>query len=267
MALLYTTGQMKNASPTFSTGGEATGFPVQNCFDFNPDTYYKPSATGQVTIDIDFGETVTIDQFAVWIHNYNHDYESGSQAIGIATDDNDDGNYTATTVFGSELWDNTVGTPIYFPYSSPTSATKRYWRFQVANMTEIAEISQLFFLRKRTLSTDYQYPTSHVDVYESREIFADGGRRFVYGINSNVRKEWKREYQITNGTDWDSQPLKQAFDDCAGTRYPLIYSDADGSTYCRFANQRIDSNEQDYRFYKPTVTYVTIPYIPDGESY
>ena len=127
-----------------SVTSEATGFDIENAFDFNPDTYWKPTSTAQQTIDIDLGAVQTVDQFAVWIHNYDTDYESGTQTIALGSDDNDDGNYSAVTTFCQSTFNNTVGQPIYFPCSSPTQRSKRYWRVVISNMTAIAEFSQIF---------------------------------------------------------------------------------------------------------------------------
>ena len=106
---LYTLGLMYKAKVTSATSA-ATGFPKENIVDYNPDTYWKPTSTANQTINIDLGSTQTIDQFALFIHNY--ETFGGTNTVLAKYDSNDDGNYTAVTTFASGTISNILGKPI-----------------------------------------------------------------------------------------------------------------------------------------------------------
>jgi len=250
----------------------ATGFPKENLLDYNPDTYWKPTTTEDQTIDIDLGAVQTVDQFAVWIHNYNTDYESGSQAISLSYSTDDSSDYSgspAVTAFVGAFFDNTVGQPIYFPGNIAGSVSKRYWRFVIGNMTTVAEISQIFFLRTRAISIGNQFPEPDALKYHDNLIELPGGRSFVAGINSQgIYNNIARTY-LLEGTTWTSTTLYLAYQDCKGRRYPLILNEGTDYKYVRFnqPDNELSKNQIEYLFYNPTVTYKQIPYIADGEYY
>ncbi len=268
---LYTTGIMAKAMVKDITS-EATGFPRQNLLDFNPDTYWKPTNTDNQTIDIELGEAYTVTGFAVWIHNYNTDYNIGSQVIQVLSDDNDDGSYTAVTASCTDTFEAfTVGHPIYFPSDTYgwTEATRRYWRVIIGNMSIVSEISGFFFLVKRVVSIGNQWPEPDALKYYNSRIELPGGRQFITGINSHgITNNILRTY-ILEGTTWTSTSLYLAFQDCKGSLYPLIMNEGTDYKYVRFNNEgdELSKNQIDYLLYNPTVIFRQIPYIADGETY
>jgi hypothetical protein len=256
---------MVKASITAITS-EETGYPKENMMDWNPDTHWRPSSTSNQTIDIDLGSAQQVDQFAVWIHNYNTDYDFGTHGIQLYSDDNDDGNYTAITAMISELWDPTVGTPIYFPAASPTPTTKRYWRLAIVNCgSNIAQISGIFLLRKRTLTAAANLPLRDTGQFFNRTMRAAGGRRFVAGLNSGEGGTLPRTFVLSQ-TDWEA--LEDAHQDCRGSLRPFIYTEDSVNYYVRFTEDldKLDQNMIHYQLYQPTITLEKIPYIQDGET-
>jgi hypothetical protein len=259
-AVLYTTGIMEKVSA--HTGGS---LPIGNAFDFNPDTYFESPVTPDRTIEIDFNQVVTVDQFAMWIHNYNTDYDDDTQTITVQSDDNDDGNYTSVTNFGAIAFDNTVGDPIYIPFVNPTPTSKRYWRILLTNMSIIAEASMFLFLRKRILAVGNQYPEDDWDDFATREVMALGGRKFVQGVNRNRLGGFTRKFLLNGTTDF--QALQNAYRDSHKNRFPLIYEEGSIRRFVRFTNQPFSQALNDYQLYEPEVQFELVPYIADGESY
>ena len=266
-ANLFTTGILAKAIITSATS-EATGFPKENLLDFNPDTFWKPTSTANQTIDIDLGAVQTVDQFAIWIHNYDTDYESGTQtiAIGYSTDDSSDYSGGVTQFVGT-LFNNTVGQPIYFPATPSGPISKRYWRFLITNMTAIAEISQIFLVRKRAITIGNQFPEPDADKFYNNSIALPGGRKFTAGINSKSIKDNVGRTYILEGTVWTSTPLYLAHQDCKGVRYPLILSENSDYKLVHFTIDTLSKNKIGHLMYNPFVIYREAPHIADGESY
>jgi len=268
-ATLYTTGLMAKGSASVSTGGSSSGHGINNAFDFNPDTYWAPSSTDNQIIDVDMGASVSPDNFAIWVHDYDTDYESGTQSIGIYTDDNDNGSYSAVTVWGGSavLFDNTVGDPIYYPLSSLTleAVTKRYWRIAIASMTSIAEISMFLWLKTRSISIANQWPEDDTDDFETDTVTAGGGRQYIQLFNRNATGRITRRYFFNGDTDKDA--LRNAFLDSKKNAYPLILKEGAVSKLVRFTNDPFNKRQVQYQQYTPTVSFDRIPYIEDGETY
>jgi len=267
---LFTTGLMEKVSAEVISGSSASGHGIEFAFDFNPDTYWKISGTGTFVIDVDMGQTITPDDFAIFWHDYNTDHDSGTQAINVYTDDNDDGNYTATTLWwtGSAVdLNNTVGDPIDFPLSGVTlaSRTKRYWRIGFGNMTQAIEISQFFFLKTREVSVGNQWPENDEDDYETRLVKAGGGRQLVRLLNRNQTGRFTRQFLFNGDTDYDA--LRNAFADSKKNTWPLILQEGSTNTLVRFASKPFKKRQLEYQQYNPTVLFERVPYIEDGENY
>lgn len=269
---LYTTGVMENVTASVSTGGSATGHGIYSGFDFNPDTYWKADASDSINIDIDLGSAQTIDQFAVWIHDYNTTYEGGAlpHGIGLVYDTNDNGSYSATTTFASGVFADSAGSPIYFPASSPTPATKRYWRVVFVNLNMataiVPEISQFFLLRKREMTKGNEYPETDSKKFYNSVKESAGGRQFVQAVNSQCVNVFPRSYVIS-GSAWTSSALYLAHQDSKGRRFPLILSENSANYLVRFDSDELSKSEQDYQYYTPSVTFIELPHIPDGSAY
>ena len=269
---LYTTGVMESVTASVSTGGSATGHGIYSGLDFNPDTYWKADASNNIAIDIDLGSVQTIDQFAVWIHDYDTTYEGGSPPHGIAlvSDDNDNGAYSATTTFASGVFTDSAGSPIYFPASSPTPTTKRYWQIQLVNLNSatavVPEISQFFLLRKREISKGNEYPETDSKKFFNAVKESAGGRQFVQAVNSQYVNIFPRSY-VLSGSAWTSSALYLAHQDSKGRRFPLILSESSSNYLVRFDSDELSKAEQDYQYYTPSVRFVELPHIPDGSAY
>lgn len=269
-SVIYTTGVMEKAVPTLSTGASSSGFPIQNAFDFNPDTYWMPSTTAAQTIDIDLGQVQTCDAWALWIHDYDTDYYNVSMELQLQTDDNDNGSYSAVTNRYYYYIDNTVGDPIYFPYYAgtpnpfTTPIAKRYWRLKMLSPHLKLQLSAFMLLKRRTISVGNQWPEHDIVRYESQSVQAAGGREFVRNIGRNAVGQFTRTYLMSGTSDFNA--LQAAYNDCRGNAHPLILSENSEYTFARFDGD-FDPNAIGYQLYNPTVTFKKIPYTVDGESF
>ena len=241
---------------------EATGFPRENMTDYNPDTCWKPTTTGNQDINIDLGSAQLVSQFFVCIVNYDASYYGTSAAIALKYDDNDDGNYTTTTTFASGSFVS-LATNIYLPDTSVTPVTKRYWRVSIVNMNVIAEFAGLFLVRKRAISEQYELPDHETDQFYNRIVEAGGGRTMAAGINSLSSAIIPRTWMMaTTGKD----ALRTAHQDSGGRLRPLILSEGSSNRLVRFADDKIDPNKISHAIWKPKVTFEQVPYIADGET-
>lgn len=262
---IHTTGIMEKTSVTAVTS-EATNHPIEMAFDFNPDTYWKPSSTANQTIDIDMGEVVTVDLVGIFIHDFNTAYAS-PVTFAVYTDDNDDGNYTTTTAFSGSVLANTQGEPIYFPNSTPTQTSKRYWRIEIQNLTDTIEISQFLLLRTRDIGQANELPETDSIGFINDTQKAEGGRLFKRRVNRNSTERIPRKFKIHSVSGWESEPLYLAHQDCAGDAFPAVLEEDGVFKLVYFSDGDLKKNKISYKFYEPTVVFETLPYSEDGEGY
>lgn len=256
---------MEKASLTLATGSLAAGA-LQNLFDNDPDSWASfTHAGGIVLFNVDMGAVVTADQFAMRFYDYNTDYDSGTQAIAILTDDNDNGAYSATTQVAGVAIDNTVGTPVYMPFTSFTSSTKRYWQIAFGNITMTLKIANLFLLRKRSITIGNVWPQNDAKAYESRVIHGPGGRDMVSIVNRNAQRIIPRKWLFSGSTNWTA--LQAAFDDSKGCAFPLILAEGSNRYLVRITNDTLSESQRDYLVYEPSLQLNEIPYVEDGENY
>lgn len=246
---------------------EATGYPIENAFDFNPDTHWRPSSTANQAIDIDLGEVKSVDAFLVFIRNYDTDYESGTQVIGLYSDNNDNGAYSAVSALGGSIasWDNTVGEPVWLVQSAGTPVSKRYWRINIANMTMISQIAGFYLCRIRAIGQGNQWPEEETDQFFNRKASGLSGRKIVQPINSLPFGPFSRKY-LVNGTTIKST-IQSAFRESLGDAFPIIHNE--GSTYklVRFANESLVFRQIDYQLYEIDLGFTPVPYFADGDNY
>lgn len=266
-AQFQTLSIMSKASLVLSTGSASAGYGIENAADFNPDTYFENVVLPPHVIDIDLGESSTVDSFGMWIRNYNTDFDpaTGTSNYALATDDNDDGNYSATTdQIATTPINHTVGEPIFIPSSNISSIKKRYWRLTL-NLSVPFKLSQIFLSKIRTLNIGNQWPEDDSDNFFVRSVRGPGGRRFIDLINQRSAGSFSRSY-IFDGTA-NFNVLRNAFIDSAQGTWPMLLREGSTYKYVRFDGRPFVQNETDYLIFQPTVNYDIIPYIADGENY
>ena len=259
---LYTLGNMSNATCIFAgdTGGtpeSGAGFPKENIMDFNPDTYYKVQSAALREIKIDLATSKTVNACIIWIKNYLLNTSGDLYEIFSSPDD---------SVYTSRGTGNLADiTPITI--EEITQQTDRYWRLRVDAAVDPYWISGIWLCRKWTISQGNEWPEQDTEVWHNRSFQTYGGRSFVQAINQNKVDSFSRTYQLNES---QMNILKSAFTDCGGSRFPLVLQE--GSTnftaqYCRFAQDELNENQIDYQLYRPTVNFLTVPYIADGGNF
>lgn len=263
---LYTMGLMDKAIVTAVTS-EAAGYPIENAFDGNPDTHWRPSSTANQTIDIDLGSAQSVDAFLIFIRNYDTDYDVGTQSIGLASDDNDNGAYSAVSYLGGSaaLFDNTVGQPVWLAQSAGSVVTKRYWRITIGNMAAVAQIAGFYLCRTRAIGQGNQWPEEENDQFFSRIASGLSGRKLVQRRNSLPFGPFSRKYLINGSTI--KSTIQSAFRESFGPAFPLIHNEGSIYRLVRFADDALVYNQVDYLLWEVMLNFLPIPYFKDGENY
>lgn len=271
---LYTSGPMLNLAVTTITaagGAEAVGFPIENAFDHNPDTFWKASTVDGATIDIDLGIAYTVDAMSTWVHNVSEFSFAAGHRIELLSDDNDDGNYSAVTelvqLFPGLTSVTSSPSNLFNTGTAATPVSKRFWRLlYFGNPTStVAEFSGIWLHRERAISKSSQLPRNDTIQYFNQVSRAAGGREFFRGVNSTARDMLPRTYLIEE-TDWTA--LRDAFDDSKGRRLPMVYIESGEDTrLVRFGSDTLSQNEISHQIFNPTFQLVQVPFIAEGETF
>lgn len=244
-----------------SITSEATGFPKEQLLDNNPDTYWKPTGTGQQDIVIDLGSALQVDAFVAFVKDYTT--MTGAYMYRYRSSDN----VNWTNIGGSwAIGDLTAGPLRFNDLGSPL--TYRYWKFEILAQSEAIQLAGLWLCRKYTVAVGNEWPEQDREIYHNRIIEGEGGRDFVIGINRGRSMIIPRSYKISGATQFGY--LRSAWRDSAGQLRPVIIQE--GDTYddgylARFAEDEFVKNERAYLYYEPIVRFNTMPYIDAGQSY
>lgn len=251
-----------------SATSEATGFPKENLIDWNPDTYWKPTAVGTNSFIIDLASAQLVYGWAVWLHNANVNVNPGpgDQQIKVYHSP-DNSTYT--------LWD-TISLDYYATQAFPlvfgntlSSISRRYWKFEVLAPDLVLEISTPFLFKKYSITQGNQAPEQNVQGYAVHKVESPSGRVYTNLQRLNKREKLSRTFLFASAGDWESLPLVSAFNDCKGDWRPLILvEDADFSAakLVRFAQSEIPKTVETYQVYKPTVNFITESFITLGKN-
>ncbi len=264
-----TLGIMSKTSLVLGVSSASAGYGIENAADFNPDTYYLNAGDIVNRIDIDLGESSTVDSFGMWLRNYNTDFDgaTGTATYALSTDDNDDGAYSATTdQIAQTAINHTVGEPIFIPSANISSIMKRYWRLLLVIVPGVeVKLSQIFLSKIRTVSVGNQWPEDDTERFFTRSVRGPGGRRFVDLVNQRSAGSFTRSYTFDGTSNFNA--LKNTFIDSAQGTWPLLMREGSNYKYVRFADKPFSKSENEFQLYGPRVTFDVIPYIADGENY
>lgn len=262
---LHTMGPLLKASVTAVTS-EVAGFPIENAFDYNPDTAWRATSTASQTIDIDLGQVKQVDAIGIWIRNYLSVTFQAGHRYRLESDDNDDGLYTTITLQTTVLPDLTPDFPLQIGEDA-TPVSKRYWRivYDYAGSGAIPDIGGFFLTQKQTIEKSSQLPKNDSVNFFNRVSSAGGGREFIKGVNSNHIDIDPKKYLIEQS---DFTALKSAFLDSKGRRYPMVVVQSGEDTrLMRFMGDRFSQNMISHQIYEPLFSLKQLPYIPDGEVF
>jgi hypothetical protein len=250
---------METSDISHSAGSDATGYDLMYAFDGSLGTYWKPSSTGTQNIDLDLGEARQVDNFAVFVHDYDTNYNSGAIQVRGATNS---GFTSGVSTMGTVSWAKGAGTSLYLPFSSPTGASRRYWQIALSSMSNIAEIAGFFLLRERDIGYTI-LPATETDRYLNAQSQAAGGHRYVHGRSRNKIQTISYQWYLTATT---LETLQSAFEDSKGSRFPVVLYD--GSTY-RLARivSDLPAVTEDYDHIRANVQFETLVYPEDGYAY
>jgi hypothetical protein len=232
-------------------------------FDQNPDTYWKATYTADydwAIIDTQVTDN-QVDAFGFRKRNTNDGFGPASQiALDHSTNNS---SWTAGTLFNITGGD----APLLVQDLAAAYEDKRYYRFHFLNLDTASEISDLFLLRKYTISRGAEMPIQDDIEYANVEADLIGNRKLVRAQFRKPVTHYSRKYLIS-GTTMKGY-IDSIIADCRGTLYPFIIQE--GTTlaemqYCRFDSVPIII-EKAYQFYEVTMEFSSIPYIQDGYAY
>lgn len=255
---LYTTRNMEKARCTLATS-QATGHPKENLVDNNLDTYWKPTSTLDQSINIDLGELRWVSHVVVFIKNYT-EIAAGDYDVWYS----DNGSTWYILAANHTLID--TSTPIRI--STDFYARHRYWRIVFDNMAQIIKVAGVWWCRYYNIAQGNEYPEADADRFYNRAAQLPGGRLGIAGINRNSSRLISRRYLFSGVAEFNK--LRTAFLDSAGRRSPLVLnegSDQSDARLVHFANDEFAENGTDYQVFQPSVSFIELPYIDDGDSY
>lgn len=262
--IFYTFGANMAKALITSVTSAATGYPKEYLTAFNPDTYWKPTSTANQTLTFDLGSAKSIGAVLIFCHNWTTDHgNSGNATVLLEHSDNGSSwTSTSTEVLGSSLGTSNPMAQFAF-VGLPLS--HRYWRLTFGTMATTIELSGVFFCTVRSVSVGNLFPQDEAESYAVRSIDAAGGRTFRQGINRNESFEYVLSFRISGNTNF--QALQNAYRDCFGELYPLIWlPSGDSYKLVRFSG-KFQRNEKQYQYYEPEVRLVSLPYAYPGEGY
>lgn len=116
------------AKKTLTASSEASGFPIENIFDWREWTYWKASSGGLITIDFD-SDFETVNILAISGHNFG----SGASSIGarIQIQQSTSSGFMIYDILGNYY--PIDDEPFYFEF---TQATKEYIRIEITDMDD-----------------------------------------------------------------------------------------------------------------------------------
>ena len=255
---LYTTGSMEKAVCLNATS-EAAGYPKENVLDNNLDTYWKPTSSGDKWIDFDLGEDQLIAMFIVFFKNYKSITDGGITARW--SDNGSDWTYQTPGLDAAD-----ITTPLRV--HKWTAISHRWWSLKIAVTSVIIEVAGIWFGQLFDINQGNEYPEADVDRFYNRIAQLPGGRLGIAGINRNSSRVISRNYLFSGVTEFDK--LRNAFLDSAGRRFPLVLNEGSAQSdafLVRFANDEFAENETDYQLFQPSISFVELPYIDNGDSY
>lgn len=253
---LYTTGNMDKAT-LHNDPNEDSGYPAENCLDNNLDTYWKASAGIYKNIAFDFQEAKQVDCLLIFTKNYK---TTGNIASAYWSD-----NGTSWTLINQFSMVDYV-TPIRI-FTNGFGSSHRYWRIIFTQGQEY-RIAGIWWGSYYNIAQGNEYPEADADRFYNRVSALPGGRIAVAGINRRSSRLISRQYVFSGVTEFNK--LRNAFLDSSGRRFPLVMNEGSAqgdARLVRFANDDFAENEIDYQMFRPSISFIELPYIDDGELY
>lgn len=263
---LYCIGANMMGAFVSSVTNAATGFPKEHLLDLNPDTYWKATGVGTVSIVTDLGSAKTIQGWALWLHNAHVDLNPGPGTQQVKVYHSPDN--SAWTLWDTVTLDNVINQPIFFG-GSLTEQSKRYWKVEILAPDLIVEVSMIFLYTKHTISQANQRPDVSSRVFVTRKMESSSGRVFVAIERKTPREMFSRQYTFATGGDQTTLPLVKAFNDSSGDAFPLILVDdsaVSSARLVRFARPELQIRETHYQVYDISVDLHTESFVSLGST-
>lgn len=257
----FTTGVMRTATAQFVTS-EVSGHEIEFALDNNLDTYWEPTSVAGQTVELDFGEDVTLSALIVFVNNYTASWTT--EGIDVAWSDNGSSwtFFTGSLLFATTLNDFGVGV-----LAPGFVGTHRYWRLAIFGLVVIPKFGQIFLCTEHEIDTGNIYPELNEKDYAIKKQMGPGGRTLKRIINRIPIETFGRTWLLSGDADRDK--LEAIWDDTGGHALPLIMQEEGGDARIVeiVAPQRFNANKIQHQLYRPTITFRTLPYIEDGENF
>lgn len=238
------------------------GTPIENAFDWNPDTYWKPTTTGVNAILMDLQSAYDIDGLALFIRNYNTDIDA--EVVELSYSDNGS-TWTIVSAWGILSTGGAIGDPIKI-FPEIDESAHRWWRVTFGGViTEIIEVAQIILYNKTTFSQGNQFP-EHDEIEYPVTVRSVPGRR-TYKKRTNVIpvRTIPREWLFTKITDYDA--LNAAIDQSLLGGLPMLLVEGSDRNLVEIIDATFNKSEIAYATNEPVVTFRTLPFNEDGAGY
>lgn len=263
---LFTSGALRKIEVEAVTS-EAAGHPIEHALDFCLDTYWKPTTTGNQTIDFDLQAAHSFTGVALWMHNYDTDHAPDT-APDFEVFYSDNGSDWTSFVAGTfyvvikTLGYMNVGLLLL---QGITVQTHRWWRFVFRDMATTIEISQFLLIQEFTVPSA-AYPRPNAKGYGNVVTQLHNNARASAAGSSLPFYTFSRTWNLFLQADHDA--LENAYDDCYGNRFPCIIEEATGEHKLVYiTSPQFNPSLRDHQVWDLTLGFADVPYIPDGEAY
>lgn len=262
---IYTFKAMEKAYIDANTNF-STVYPAINCNDFNPRIYAQVNdyaLASQLSFDLSQSGTDREGLF-IWLNNYKSIITGSSQPY-VNVEYYDAG---WQTVYLYSLYD--ITTPIRL-LAFPAGTNKQRYRLSFTTTAASGvplKIGMICLYKKRTLARGYQRPDQSGHRFYNQQVNVETGQSYPVISRRQKTEFYPRTYALLGTTQRDI--LRDAHADCFGSAYPLVINEGSlisDARLVRFKSDEFVPNGVDADYFKPSVEFLQVPWVDDGESY
>ena len=226
---------------------EAAGFEVENLQDYNINTSWKGTTTGNQNIEFDFGASHDVKYFAL---NHSLSLNSFVRLYG----DNSSDYSTEVAIHGAVQV--VAGNSPMLLVEFPSTVDYRYYRLKMSGASAVPEIFLFYIGTPYDMSIQPSYngflggisnPGGGEKVYKPIVSESAAGARFANQVMT-PRRRWEYIFELITGTDY--QKLTNLIDDVDGSLRPFVFQDIDETLYfVRLLNEMIGGSPRSFNLY------------------
>lgn len=248
---------IEDATLTVDSLGANAGFPTNNLLDRSHKLYWKAlNANTSGYINIDLGAARACDYLILGEHNYSNT----NYGIKLATDNNDDGDYSAVTyVVGSSGAYHAYANANYKKwYETFGSSTKRYWRLYLEAMgaATYQQLANIF------IGAEWEHAHNpELGIGQDSEYLVESGRTTSGTVRSQINNTTKKgiwEYNWKYIISSEKTKFESWRDDIymsnIVSHYPFYFFDTSDQVFYTRAVGALKLQEQAYNVWQTKIS-------------